>query len=797
MTTTVRPWNLGSTLARCCIAATAMFVMSSNRLAISATTPHTTNHAMNTESTTARDPFVTTDLLRLRIVTSIDVSKDGKHAVYAVKSIAEAKPADENDDGEPVPPKYEYRSHLFVVDLIDASDPVQLTFGRRNDSSPRFSPDGSTVVFVRSPMKDLDAPSSKENKKKSQVWKLALSGGEAQQVTNFKEGVSHPVYSPHGNAIVVSSKLKFHKMNGSPSWDDERPGREWNDHDPQAIEKDRLRLRPDGTRAEIRAWLSQNETRENPSAINRLDFQDEQSLEKPYRFRQLFLVSLDSDIVVEQDDATQLTSDFFDHQDVSFSPDGRAIYFASKQPIDGRHPDRVLEDKLHIMMLDEPEASRIILASDDWSYSNPQPSLDGSVVAFLAEQTDEPNYRQTRLGLIGVQQVGQDEDDEQSQQQPVWLTETLDRSISDFEWMSAKGALVFGTASEGGFPLYSISPGLLEPETLVGGGQGAHVFAVGGGSIVYSLTTPSNPCVLSVQTARGTRVLHNLNEWVAEKTISMPEVGHVDRPDGVRVQYWIMEPTNLVGGEKYPLALEIHGGPSAMWGPGESSMWLEFQLLCSWGYGVVYCNPRGSGGYGYAFQRGNHKNWGTGPGNDVLAVVDRALAKPWVDRDRLVVTGGSYAGYLTAWIVGNDHRFKAAVAQRGVYDLATFFGEGNAWRLVPWAMGGYPWQTSTKNVLVRESPFTYVHRIQTPLLIMHASQDLRTGVSQSEMLYRALKVQEKPVEYVRYPNAGHDLSRDGDPYQRMDRLNRIIEFFERHIENERAAPIVLPRDDDE
>ncbi len=162
----------------------------------------------------------------------------------------------------------------------------------------------------------------------------------------------------------------------------------------------------------------------------------------------------------------------------------------------------------------------------------------------------------------------------------------------------------------------------------------------------------------------------------------------------------------------------------------------------------------------------------------------------WVDPDRLVVTGGSYAGYLTAWIVAHDHRFKAAVAQRGVYDMATFFGEGNAWRLVEWAMGGYPFDARYREVVRRNSPFTYVNRIRTPLLIMDADEDLRAGVQQSAMLYRGLKALARPVEYVRYPRAGHDLSRTGGPLQRMDRLNRIIEFFERYVENPRPAPAV-------
>jgi dipeptidyl aminopeptidase/acylaminoacyl peptidase len=219
-------------------------------------------------------------------------------------------------------------------------------------------------------------------------------------------------------------------------------------------------------------------------------------------------------------------------------------------------------------------------------------------------------------------------------------------------------------------------------------------------------------------------------------------------------------------------------------------MWHEFQLLCSWGYGVVYCNPRGSGGYGYEFQRKNFQDWGEGPGGDVLAAVDQAVLNDWVDRDKLVITGGSYAGYLTAWVIAHDNRFKAAVAQRGVYDFATFYGEGNAWRLVAWAMGGTPLDARVQQVMDRNNVMTHANRIRTPLMITHGSSDLRTGVSQSEMLYRALKDFGRPVEYVRYPDAGHDLSRTGDPLQRMDRLDRIIEFFERYVDNPRPAPMV-------
>ncbi|MGI9174869.1 MAG: prolyl oligopeptidase family serine peptidase, partial [Rhodothermales bacterium] len=276
----------------------------------------------------------------------------------------------------------------------------------------------------------------------------------------------------------------------------------------------------------------------------------------------------------------------------------------------------------------------------------------------------------------------------------------------------------------------------------------------------------------------------------------------------------------------------------------------EFQLFAAQGYGIVYSNPRGSGGYGYAFKRGNYQDWGDGPAADVLAAADSAATEPWVDPDRQVVTGGSYAGYLTAWIVGHDGRFQAAVAQRGVYDLATFLGEGNAWRLIPGHFGGYPWDAYVPDVLAdssvadtmarepllaigffgestlppddvntpdteseagfdesvtapltdvaeekvyallrRNSPLTYVDSIRTPLLIMHSDSDLRTGVIQSEMLYKSLKILGRPVEYVRYPEAGHDLSRTGDPKQRLDRLLRIYEFMERYVGEESTVPV--------
>jgi len=646
---------------------------------------------------------------------------------------------------------------------------VQITSGDRNDSALTISPDGSQLAFVRA-----------DTKKRPQVWVMPLrTPGEPRMVTDLEHGAGSPHWRGDSKALLVSSAIPISKLPGKPDFDLERPGRDWFDFDrPDPKATGKAHGRPDGDLRSIRDWLEHNSEHNDPSDLTRINFLGELALNGEMTVSELFRVDLGA-----EGKTAQLTSTFRDHNDAVFSPKGDRILFASTPP-SNLHPDRLREKTVIWEAAPDGSGEHPFIAQEGYSFRKPQFTPDGKRLILLGVQNDQPTYRQTALALC--------DNDGKSLK---WLTPEGEPSVGMAD-VSEEGRVYYNTEFHGGEPLHSVDLHTGKIEEIVDGPVGVNAFAAAAGVVVYAQISAADPNELYVMTARGgrssARRLTEINAaWLEDKIVSLPEEHWITRPDGLKVQYWVMRPANAQAGKRYPWVLDIHGGPSAMWGPGEFTMWHEFQIFCSFGYGVVYSNPRGSAGYAYAFQRANFKDWGDGPMGDVMGVVDDAVAHdPAIDKDQLFVTGGSYAGYLTAWIIGHTDRFKAAAALRGVYDLSTFFGEGNAYRLVPEEFGGYPWQPETRKILDEQSPVTYVAKMHTPLLIIHGSSDNRTGIVQGQMLFRALKQMNKPVEYVRYPGAGHEITRSGQPQQRMDHMLRIIEFFERYTKNPAPPPQV-------
>jgi dipeptidyl aminopeptidase/acylaminoacyl peptidase len=738
-------------------------------------------------------PIVATDMFRIQQLGDVRVSPGGRYVLYTVRSVETPS----NSERE-----WSYRTHLWLASATGQPAPRQLTRGDRSASQPVWHPDGERIAFVRTVTG------------RSQIFVMSLAGGEPVQITNHEFGASAPRWSPDGQRLLFATSLTHAQVTardgGVPEWPHERPERDH--HDWEGYSPD-----PDGSVGEVRAWLDGGERNRRPRIITRLNFQGEQDLQPEMTFRHLYVVE-----AREGATPVPVTRGFHSHSGGDWLSNEQIVLAAAY--ISDEHPDRVRQSSLYVV---DPNGSRfrLLVEVDDHALTNPVPSPDGRTVAFSIRALDDPGYTQTMLGIYGI-----------DGRAPVEiLTADLDRSVSAATWSPDGWHLYFTAPTGGDFPLYRLPafgdrPEPIEPaeedddiengagatalpdivagaetettRTLVrlsGPQTGIRSFDVTARAIYYVLTEVANPFELYANTFlydQARRMTDHNASWLADRRISVPEEGFVQRitaeEDTLDIHYWIMRPTFAEQGRTYPLLVQIHGGPSAMWGPGEASMWHEFQFFASRGYGIVFSNPRGSGGYGRDFQAANFQDWGYGPAGDVLAAADVAAARSWVDTDRQVITGGSYAGYLTAWIIAHDQRFQAAAAQRGVYDLETFLGEGNAWRLVPNHFGGFPWEdvviTATgdtltgREVLDANSPMTFVHQIETPLLIKHADEDLRTGVIQSEMLFRSLKILERPVEYARYPGEGHELSRSGDPELRLDRLLRIYEFLARYVE---------------
>ncbi len=744
--------------------------------------PALTRAAETAPSATSSNLITATDLLKINQLASPEFSPDGRWIAYTVKSVVE-KPG---SSGELV-----YRTQLWLASTDGRTPPRPLTHGEQAVSSPQWSPDGRQIAFVRN------------EGGKAQLWLLPFAaGGEPVALTKLDTNVTSPRWSPDGTRLAFTTALSTTEVRSAqegiretvthPSWDLERPGRATGDSTdglaptkggkkPAAPELGRA----DGDLAARREWLGKNEVDGNPRVTTRLNFLGEGDLETQPKFSNLYAIEA-------REGATPraLAPDFESlgrppggppgpDSGPAWSVDGKWIYATGRLATgQNDHPDRLQANDLIRVSVDGKQRQSLRVMPGH-TKSSPAVSPDGRTVAFLTSEIAKEGYAQVGIGVWSVDSTA------------AGLVDTkLDRSAGQLRWGHDSTTLWFTAASQGDFTLYRTSAKTGGNEAFSARQTGVTAFDVAADRVACVLTSLENPSELFVSprerlTAQAATT-HN-SEWLRGKRLASMEHRTLTRPGGLTMDAWLVRPTDFNPAKKYPLLVEIHGGPAAMWGPGEPSMWHEFQFFAARGYAIVFCNPRGSGGYGYAFQRANYQDWGAGPGADVLAAADLAAKESWVDADRAVVTGGSYGGYLTAWILTQDQRFKAAVAQRGVYDLVTFFGEGNAWRLVPRHFGGYPWEPATRQILDANSPFLRVDAIRTPLLIQHGDVDFRTGVIQSQMLYKALKVLQRPVEYARYPRATHELSRAGEPRQRVDTMVRYEEFFQRFIGEKPAA----------
>jgi dipeptidyl aminopeptidase/acylaminoacyl peptidase len=285
--------------------------------------------------------------------------------------------------------------------------------------------------------------------------------------------------------------------------------------------------------------------------------------------------------------------------------------------------------------------------------------------------------------------------------------------------------------------------------------------------------------------------LRRLTDWngplLRSLALALPERFEATAPDGWKIEGWVIRPPGGASGERVPAVLHIHGGPHGAYG---NTFFHEFQTLAGAGYGIVYCNPRGSQGYGQTFAAATRHDWGGKDYEDLMRAVDRALALcNWVDPHRLGVAGGSYGGFMTNWVVGHTQRFQAAVTMRSISNAYSQWGTSDlAYQKGFWEYPGDPWESP--GFYLERSPITYAPQMRTPLLILHSENDLRCPMEQAEQLFVALKKQGTPTLFVRFPNESHDMSRSGQPKHRLERLRHILAWFDKYLTSppEAGAP---------
>ena len=679
------------------------------------------------------------DLYRLAVPFDPRLSPDGSRVVFTVKRSSVGR------DG--------YRQAIWSAP-VDGSEPArQLTLGVRSDGAARISPDGTTIAFISDRRlyaeEEPDRPTdAKERDDCFQVFLLALDGGEARRLTDLPKGVSEFAWSPDGRTLsILTSSLGA------------------------TIEEDRRK----------RGRPAKPKPGETPLSdyrfIDRLNYQYNGAGFIDDKDQHLWLVD------VESGAARPLVAGATPEEHPAWSPDGTRIAFVANRR---RNPD--LEERRAIWVV-EVESGEVSLVAHggDAIFTHPTWSRDGASILALGDQWPRVGYR------TGIWRFAADGSDAalrggtdllaRSELQPDAAMNS-DVTLGEGPRLvpTADGkAVLFAAPVEGSYELWRVGlDGNGEPQRLT---TGEHYLsgwdAVAGPrrtdrvAAIRSSGTELPEVVTFDATTSGSGAFRTLSALNAELRAELELVQPVERrwqSDGREIQGWLIP----AGTGRQPLALEIHGGPHTLYG---WSPMLEWQILAGSGVSVLGANPRGSEGYGEAFNRANLGDWGDGPMADVIAGIDQAIEDGLADPDRLGVTGGSYGGYLTNWIVGKSQRFKAAVTCRSCVDMRMLFltGDisGGEWASIEF--GRTPWEDDAYFYAI--SPLRLARDMHTPLLIQHSERDLRTTVGQAEALFSVLRSLKRPVRFMRVPDESHELTRSGSPFRRAENLAQVRDWF--------------------
>jgi dipeptidyl aminopeptidase/acylaminoacyl peptidase len=662
-------------------------------------------------------PITAENLYDFKAVQSVRISPDGKNILFPSQRVERKTEK-----------KY---TNLWIVPTKPRGSARQFTYGDQSDLSPSWSPDGSQIAFL-SNRADPEKP--------PQLFLIPADGGEAHQLTQIKGSIDTFCWSPDGKQLLC-----------------------------QVVKTDADELLREGDEKKKKLGVV---ARQYHRVFYKLDGAGYLSQERTH----LWLVN------AKNGKAKQLTDHpIYDEYSPSWSADGKWIVYLSNHAED---PDLRPESiDIFVMPANGGEARK--LDTEVGGKELPVFSPDGKWIAYYGSLGESEGWRNSSLWLIAVDGT----------QKPRDLTERYDLHVSPWTindlgepeltpatWSKDSQSIYFPVAYHGSSILDRIDVKGVYLETVIGEGGvvGSFNFDREQKKIAYFYGTMDDPAqirVLDAQSHKST-LLHSHNQELLKKL----DLGRIEEvwfkgAAGNDLQGWILKPPDFDPNKKYPSILEIHGGPQTQYG---NYFMHEFYYFASKGYVVYFCNPRGGRGYGAEHTKAIWGSWGGADYADLMCWTDIIEKKPYIDPARMGVTGGSYGGYMTVWIIGHTQRFKAAVAQRCVSNFLSMWGSSDFnWTFQRELRARQPFFDFEK--FWKMSPIAYIGNAKTPTKVIHNENDMRCPIEQGEQVFVALKSLGVDTEFVRFPNEFHGLSRSGRTDRRISRLNHIIEWFDKYL----------------
>jgi len=448
-----------------------------------------------------------------------------------------------------------------------------------------------------------------------------------------------------------------------------------------------------------------------------------------------------------------------------WSPDSRTILFTGDEREDDEYNT---EQTANIYAVARDGGPVKTLTTNPGSERGPVFSPDGTKLAYTVTPA---RGAQTDLMVVDVEADGT------FKGQPRNLTADYDEGPGGAVWLPGGQALRFSDAVTGNQHLFEVSlAGAVRQVTTGDRTLGAFSTDEAQTFMAYTVSTPAQPTEVFTANSDGSgeaRVTSLNDEWMKAVTLTPAERLTWTVKDGTTIEGWVIKPLGYAPGRTYPMILKIHGGPHGAYG----NIWFDqFQMLSAAGFFVLYTNPRGSTSYGHAYTYATKDHWGEVDTEDYLGGVDAALAKyADIDPKRVGISGGSYGGFMTCWLTATTDRFAAAVTARTIVNWESWYGMSDAQGLTEYEFSGAPWET--RETYRRLSPIAYVEHVTAPTLILEGENDWRTPMGEGEQWFMMLKKRKVPAELVRYPRSSHGLSRTGEPWLLVDRLERIKSWF--------------------